>query len=107
MPACLPRAAYPIGVKHDFSVCAVELICLPVPIVGYDGDEYYWITEAVRPQSIGRLSAFMGNAGVLMRAYVYARMLGREGMHRVIYQIRIILVFLKIKFIRINQIWMI
>jgi glycine dehydrogenase subunit 2 len=56
---------------------------LPVPIVGYDGDEYYWITEAVRPQSIGRLSAFMGNAGVLVRAYIYARMLGREGMHRV------------------------
>ncbi len=56
---------------------------LPVPIVGFDGDEYYWITEDVRPQSIGRLSAFMGNAGVLMRAYIYARMLGREGMHRV------------------------
>ncbi|MDH3527597.1 MAG: aminomethyl-transferring glycine dehydrogenase subunit GcvPB [Gammaproteobacteria bacterium] len=56
---------------------------LPVPIVGYDGDEYYWITEEVRPQSIGRLSAFMGNAGVLMRAYIYARMLGHEGMRRV------------------------
>ena len=25
----------------------------------------------------------MGNAGVLLRAYVYARMLGREGMPRV------------------------
>mgnify|MGYP001813590842 CR=1 FL=1 len=56
---------------------------LPLPVVGYDGDEYYWITEDVRPQSIGRLSAFMGNAGVLMRAYIYGRMLGREGMHRV------------------------
>ena len=56
---------------------------LPLPVVGYDGDEYYWITEDVRPQSMGRLSAFMSNAGVLMRAYIYARMLGREGMHRV------------------------
>jgi glycine dehydrogenase subunit 2 len=56
---------------------------LPVPVVGHDGDDYYWITEDVRPQSIGRLSAFMGNAGVLMRAYIYARMLGSEGMHRV------------------------
>ncbi|MDH5470266.1 MAG: aminomethyl-transferring glycine dehydrogenase subunit GcvPB [Gammaproteobacteria bacterium] len=56
---------------------------LPLPVVGYDGDNYYWITEDVRPQSIGRLSAFMGNAGVLMRAYIYARMLGSEGMHRV------------------------
>ena len=56
---------------------------LPLPIVGFDGDEYHWITEDVRPQSIGRLSAFMGNAGVLMRAYIYARMLGSEGMCRV------------------------
>ena len=40
-------------------------------------------TEKDLPQSIGRLSAFMGNAGVLLRAYIYMRMLGREGMHRV------------------------
>jgi glycine dehydrogenase subunit 2 len=56
---------------------------LPVPIVGYDGDEFYWIGGEVRPESIGQLSAFAGNAGVLLRAYVYARMLGREGMQRV------------------------
>jgi glycine dehydrogenase subunit 2 len=56
---------------------------LPVPMVGYDGSEYHWITEKERPQTIGRLSAFAGNAGVLLRAYVYARMLGREGMVRV------------------------
>ena len=35
------------------------------------------------PETIGRLSAFMGNAGVLLRAYIYMRMLGREGMVRV------------------------
>jgi glycine dehydrogenase subunit 2 len=29
------------------------------------------------------MSANMGNAGVLMRAYIYARLLGGEGMHRV------------------------
>jgi glycine dehydrogenase (decarboxylating) beta subunit (EC 1.4.4.2) len=29
------------------------------------------------------MSAFAGNAGVLLRAYIYARMLGREGMPRV------------------------
>jgi glycine dehydrogenase subunit 2 len=56
---------------------------LPVPIVGQTGGGYRWLTEADRPQSIGRLSAFMGNAGVLLRAYVYARMLGRTGMGRV------------------------
>jgi glycine dehydrogenase subunit 2 len=52
-------------------------------MVGYDGSEYHWITAKERPQTIGRLSAFAGNAGVLLRAYVYARMLGREGMVRV------------------------
>ncbi len=57
---------------------------LPVPTVGRDADgSYRWLTEAELPESIGRLSAWMGNAGVLLRAYIYARMLGRDGMHRV------------------------
>jgi len=56
---------------------------LPVPVVAKEGERYRWVTEEERPLSIGRLSAFMGNAGVLLRAYVYARMLGREGMPRV------------------------
>jgi glycine cleavage system P protein (glycine dehydrogenase) subunit 2 len=56
---------------------------LPIPIVVQEGTRYRWLTEADRPQSIGRLSAFMGNAGVLVRAYVYARLLGRNGMTRV------------------------
>jgi len=56
---------------------------LPVPLVAHDGHDCYWLTEKERPQSIGRLSAFAGNAGVLLRAYVYARMLGRDGMPRV------------------------
>lgn len=56
---------------------------LPVPVVAHEGDHYRWLTENDRPQSIGRLSAFMGNTGVLLRAYVYARMLGSTGMQRV------------------------
>jgi glycine dehydrogenase subunit 2 len=56
---------------------------LPIPIVGREGERYRWLAEAERPQSIGRLSAFMGNAGVLLRAYIYMRMLGRDGMRRV------------------------
>ncbi|MGA9423155.1 MAG: aminomethyl-transferring glycine dehydrogenase subunit GcvPB [Rhodanobacteraceae bacterium] len=44
---------------------------------------YRWVRKKDRPQSIGRLTTFAGNAGVLLRAYVYARMLGREGMVRV------------------------
>lgn len=57
---------------------------LPIPIVGLEeGSRYRWLTEKDLPQTIGRLSGFMGNAGVLLRAYVYMRMLGREGMSRV------------------------
>ncbi len=56
---------------------------LPVPMVTYDGSDFSWLTEQECPQSIGRLSAFAGNAGVMLRAYAYARMLGREGMARV------------------------
>jgi glycine dehydrogenase subunit 2 len=56
---------------------------LPVPLIDFDGDEYRLLNEKDRPQTIGRLSAFAGNIGVLLRAYIYARMLGREGMQRV------------------------
>lgn len=60
---------------------------MPIPVVGREGEgeqaRYRWLTEADVPHTIGRLSAFMGNAGVLLRAYIYARLLGREGLTRV------------------------
>jgi glycine dehydrogenase subunit 2 len=56
---------------------------LPVPVVGRDGERYRWLDEKDLPLTIGRLSGFMGNTGVLLRAYVYMRMLGRDGMQRV------------------------
>jgi glycine dehydrogenase subunit 2 len=56
---------------------------LPIPIVGRDGEHYRWLDERDLPESIGRLSGFMGNAGVLLRAYIYMRMVGREGMQRI------------------------
>jgi glycine dehydrogenase subunit 2 len=57
---------------------------MPVPHVveGAQGG-YRLADENDFPETIGRLSAFAGNAGVLLRAYVYMRMLGREGMVRV------------------------
>jgi len=72
-------------------VSARLLPFLPVPLVGAEpagseaqgGASYRWLTERDLPQSIGRLTTFAGNAGVLLRAYVYMRMLGREGMQRV------------------------
>jgi glycine dehydrogenase subunit 2 len=56
---------------------------MPIPVVAKEGDRYRWLDEKDIPGTIGRLSAFMGNAGVLLRAYVYMRMLGRDGMSRV------------------------
>jgi glycine dehydrogenase subunit 2 len=57
---------------------------LPIPMIGRaDDGSFHFVRKKDRPLSIGRLSAFAGNAGVLLRAYVYARLLGREGMTRV------------------------
>lgn len=69
--------AGPVGVGERL------LPFVPTPIVGKSGDSYRWLTEEDLPDSIGNLSAFMGNAGILLRAYVYARLLGKQGMHRV------------------------
>lgn len=55
---------------------------LPIPRVAKEGDRYRWLTETDCPKTIGRLSAFMGNAGIILRAYLYARLLGKEGLHR-------------------------
>jgi glycine dehydrogenase subunit 2 len=56
---------------------------LPVPMVGKNAQGYYWITEKHNPKTIGQMSAFMGNAGILLRAYIYSRMLGNEGLKKV------------------------
>ena len=56
---------------------------MPMPHVLKEGDRYRYVTEADVPDSIGRLSGWAGNAGVNLRAYIYARLLGRDGMHRV------------------------
>jgi len=65
------------------AVCDKLLPFLPTPIVGKTEQGYKWLTEKDCPQTIGRLSAFMGNAGIILRAYMYARLLGPEGMQRV------------------------
>ncbi len=67
--------AGPVGVN------ARLLPFLPLPVVAYNGNTYHWMTES--PDSIGRLMAYPGNIGILLRAYVYMRLLGRDGMHRV------------------------
>ena len=56
---------------------------LPTPIVGKCDGKFVWIDTDEMPKSIGHMSAFMGNTGILVRALAYALMLGREGMIRV------------------------
>jgi glycine dehydrogenase subunit 2 len=56
---------------------------LPLPIVVHQDQHYHFATKQDRPNSIGRLSCFMGNAGILLRAYFYIRMLGHQGLTRI------------------------
>ena len=56
---------------------------IPLPIVLKEKEQYRWADLKDYPQSIGRLSCFMGNAGILLRAHFYIRVLGKEGLLRV------------------------
>ncbi|RCX24761.1 aminomethyl-transferring glycine dehydrogenase subunit GcvPB [Thioalbus denitrificans] len=69
--------AGPVGVSRRLAPY------LPIPMVARDDDEYRWLDEDDRPESIGRMGAFAGNAGVILRAWVYARLIGRGGLTRV------------------------
>ena len=53
---------------------------LPGPIAARSGKGY---TLEMPKTSIGRMKAFYGNFGVLVRAYTYVRMLGADGLRRV------------------------
>jgi len=59
---------------------------LPGPIVAVDpersDDEVAFYTFVDPPKSIGRVKAFYGHFGVLVRAYTYIRMLGLDGLRR-------------------------
>lgn len=56
---------------------------MPLPVVKKTDSGYQWATKQDYPLSIGRLSCFMGNAGILLRAFFYMRVLGKEGLLRV------------------------
>jgi glycine dehydrogenase subunit 2 len=52
---------------------------LPVPVVARrESGEYY--LDYDRPLSIGKVKAYYGNFGMLVRAYVYIRTLGADGL---------------------------
>ena len=56
---------------------------LPAPMVGFDEEtgRYHWDDD--RPDSIGRISGFHGNFGVLVRAFAYVFGHGRDGLREV------------------------
>jgi len=68
--------AGPVGVKGKL------LDYLPVSIVVKRNDGTYAL-EYDRPKSIGYIAPFYGNFAVILRAYVYILMLGKEGLKRV------------------------
>lgn len=70
----------PVGVKENLAPF------LPVPLVakktGKNGGEEYYL-DYKRPLSIGRMHSFYGNFAVMVRAYVYIRQNGAEGLRDV------------------------
>jgi len=54
---------------------------LPNPIISKTENSYY--LDYNRPDSIGKVSTFFGNFGVMIRAYIYIKMLGEKGLNRV------------------------
>jgi glycine dehydrogenase subunit 2 len=68
--------AGPVGVKEKL------LPFLPVSIVVKRNDGTYAL-EYDHPKSVGYIAPFYGNFAVILRAYVYILMLGKEGLRRV------------------------
>ena len=54
---------------------------LPVPTVEYDGSRY--TLDWDRPDSIGKIAPFYGNASVVLKAYAWCLSLGAEGLREV------------------------
>jgi len=67
--------AGPVGVKEFL------LPYLPVPRVEKDGDQF--VLNSDYPLSIGRVKAYHGNFGILVRAYSYIRTMGPIGLREV------------------------
>ena len=64
--------AGPVGVTEEL------IPYLPGPGVEFDGEKYQ--IETPKADSVGRMLAFHGNVGVMLRAYAYIRSLGGEGL---------------------------
>jgi len=51
---------------------------LPIPTVEFDGSKYY--LDYNRPKSIGKVRAYYGSVAVVLRAYAYILLHGRDGL---------------------------
>lgn len=67
--------AGPIGVVKKLSDY------LPVPVIEFDGKKYYFNSNL--ENTIGKVKAYYGNFGVLVRAYTYILMMGGNGLRQV------------------------
>lgn len=67
--------AGPVGVKKFLEPY------LPIPRIVKTGDMYRFDYD--RPKSIGKVRAYYGNFGVLLRAYLYIRSMGGNGLREV------------------------
>jgi glycine dehydrogenase subunit 2 len=54
---------------------------LPRPTVKFDGNTYYF--DDLDDQSIGRVHSYFGNFALLLRAYIYIRMVGAHGFRNI------------------------
>ncbi len=63
-------------------VCSKLIDYLPISVVVKRPDGTFAL-EYDRPKSIGYIAPFYGNFGIILRAYVYMLMLGKEGLRRV------------------------
>ncbi len=68
-------ASGPVGVKAHL------VPFLPVPRVIKEGGQYTLKSDF--PDSIGRITSFHGQVGILIRAYTYMRILGQEGIRQI------------------------
>lgn len=64
----------PVGVKSFLKAF------LPKPIIQYNPEKGEYFLDYDRPQSIGKVKAFYGNFGVIVKAYTYLIRMGKEGL---------------------------
>ncbi len=67
--------AGPVGVNEKLQAF------LPIPVVEKQGDRY--ILNQDITDTIGKVQSYTGNFALLLRAYVYIRMIGKDGFRRI------------------------